>query len=278
MFHIQRREQLDFGYELFIAAVSVLSVLNLILIYFPRIDPDAVNVVYTINAVLTMFFIYDFSLRFTTAPDRKNYFFRNYGWADLLAIIPLFRIFRLFRIYKAYRIIHKVGIKYVFTYLSQNRAASALYILILMVILIIEFGSIFVLQAEAHSPDANITTAGDAIWWAYVTITTVGYGDQFPVTPGGRIIGILVMTTGVAVFATFAGLISSKLLAPPAKEEPAEQVLPGEDEFSAQLAELKNLIGERGKLDAEITSRIEKLELLLENAGPKTTTSPGNNN
>jgi voltage-gated potassium channel len=275
MFHFQRKEQLDFGYELFIAAVSVLSVFNLILIYFPRIDPDAVNVVYTINVILTLFFIYDFSLRFTTAPDRKFYFFRNYGWADLLAIIPLFRIFRLFRIYKAYRIIKKYGIKYILTYLSENRAASALYILILMVLLIIEFGAIFVLQAEGKSPDANITTAGDAIWWAYVTITTVGYGDRYPVTLGGRLVGILVMTTGVAVFATFAGLISSKLLAPPVKKEAPEEIPMGEDLVSSQLAELKNLIAEREKIETEITSRLGKIEELLAETRQQAPSSPG---
>ncbi len=268
MFQIKRREQLDFGYELFIAAVSILSVFNLILIYFPNIDPDSVNVVYIINVILTLFFVYDFSLRFSTAPDRKFYFFRNFGWADLLAIIPLFRIFRLFRIYKAYRIIKKYGFTYIREYLSHNRAASALYILILMVLLIIEFGSIFVLQAEGKSPDANITSAGDAIWWAYVTITTVGYGDQYPVTTGGRIVGVLVMTTGVAVFATFAGLISSKLLAPPAQpqreEESPEQPPAGEDTAARHLAELKQLIGEREKIETEITSRVEQLEQLLE--------------
>ena len=60
MIHIKRREQLDFGYELFIAAVSILSVFNLLLIYIPGVDQDAVNVVYLINAVLTLLFIFDF--------------------------------------------------------------------------------------------------------------------------------------------------------------------------------------------------------------------------
>jgi len=274
MIHIARREQLDFGYELFIAAVSVLSVFNLILIYFPRIDPDAVNVVYTINVILTLFFIYDFSLRFATAPDRKFYFFRNFGWADLLAIVPLFRIFRLFRIYKAYRIVKKYGMKYILTYLSENRAASALYILILMVILIIEFGAILVLQAEGKSPDANITTAGDAIWWSYVTITTVGYGDRYPVTLGGRLVGILVMTTGVAVFATFAGLISSKLLAPPVKKELPKEAPAGEDNLSVKITELQKLLGEREKIETEITTSLKQLDLLLAQAGQQVKLSP----
>jgi voltage-gated potassium channel len=265
MIHIKRREQLDFGYELFIAAVSILSVFNMVLAYIPGVDPDAINVVYIINAVLTLLFIYDFGLRFATAPSRSFYFIRDYGWADLLAVIPALRIFRLFRIYKAYRIIHKYGIQYIVTYLSKNRAASALYILVLMVILIIEAGGFLVLQAEHAAPSANILTAFDAIWWAYVTITTVGYGDRYPVTIGGRMVGILVMTTGVAVFATFAGLISSKLLAPPEKEEEVPEQTPGgEDQAAIYRAELKHLISEREKIETEITSRLEKLEQLLE--------------
>ena len=265
MFHFKRREQLDFGYELFIAAVSILSVFNMLLAYVPGVDQDALNVVALINAVLTLLFIFDFGLRLATAPSRSHYFIRDYGWADLLAVIPALRIFRLFRIFKAYRIIHKYGRRYILSYLSNNRAASALYILVVMVILIIESGGFMVLQAERAATSANIQTAGDAIWWAYVTITTVGYGDRFPVTAPGRLVGVLVMTTGVAVFATFAGLISSKLLAPPAKEEEsAEQPPEGEDQAARYLAELKHLISEREKIETEITSHVEKLEQMLE--------------
>ncbi|MDD1653219.1 MAG: ion transporter [Methanomicrobiales archaeon] len=265
MIQIRRREELDFGYELFVAGVSILSVLNMVFIWFPNIDPDAVNVVYIINIVLTLLFIYDFGLRLATAPSRPDYFLRNYGWTDLLAISPTFRIFRVFRIYKAYRIVRKHGGSSILTYLSRNRAESALYLLVFMVILIIEAGAILVLQAESSSPSANIQTASDAIWWTYVTITTVGYGDRYPVTPMGRLVGILVLTTGVAVFATFAGFISSKLLAPPAKEEGSPDQPPaGEDQAAGQLAELKQLMDERQKIDAEIASRVGKLEGLLE--------------
>jgi voltage-gated potassium channel len=265
MLHIKRREQLDFGYELFVAAISILSVFNMVLADIPGVDPDAVHVVLIINGVLTLLFIYDFSLRFATAPSRSFYFFRDFGWADLLAIFPALRIFRLFRIYKAYRIVKKYGIGYIKMYLSNNRAQSAVYILVLMVILIIEAGGFMVLQAERAAPNANILTAGDAIWWSYVTITTVGYGDRFPVTTVGRIVGILVMTTGVAVFATFAGLISSKLLAPPAKEAASPEQPPvGDDQAATYLVELKQLISEREKIETEISSRVEKLEQLLE--------------
>lgn len=70
------------------------------------------------------------------------------------------------------------------------------------------FSSIAILQFETL-PNSNIKTAGDAIWWSYVTITTVGYGDKYPVTPEGRIIAAMLMTVGVGLFGTFTAYISS---------------------------------------------------------------------
>ncbi|MDD1648383.1 MAG: ion transporter, partial [Methanomicrobiales archaeon] len=70
MFTITRREELDFGYELFVAAISILSVANMVISYIPGMDPDAIQVLAIINVVLTLLFIYDFGLRLTTAPSR----------------------------------------------------------------------------------------------------------------------------------------------------------------------------------------------------------------
>ena len=73
------------------------------------------------------------------------------------------------------------------------------------------FSAIAILQVETD-PNSNIKTAEDAIWWAYVTITTVGYGDKFPVTTEGRIIAAALMTVGVGLFGTFTGFIASFFL------------------------------------------------------------------
>jgi voltage-gated potassium channel len=78
----------------------------------------------------------------------------------------------------------------------------------LISILMIIFSSIAILQFEKDI-NSNIKTAEDAIWWSYVTITTVGYGDKYPITTEGRIIGAILMTTGVGIFGTFTALVSS---------------------------------------------------------------------
>ena len=253
----------NLGYEIFIALLSVLSVFNMFLVFIPGMDPNAVNVVYTVNAFLTLLFLFDFGFRLSVAESRSFYFFRDYGWADLLACAPILRFLRLFRIVKAYRLVHKHGARNLLDYLSRNRAESALYILIFAVVLIIQTGSFLVLLAESASPDANIRSSSDAMWWVYVTITTVGYGDRYPVTDMGRLIGMLVMTTGVGVFATFAGYIANKLLTPKDAGMEAEPRAPDSSAASC-LAGLKQCLVEREKIDAEITTRLTRLERLIQ--------------
>jgi voltage-gated potassium channel len=66
-----------------------------------------------------------------------------------------------------------------------------------------------ILSAERGNPDANITTAVDALWWSYVTMTTVGYGDFYPVSTEGRLIAAVLMMAGVGLFGTFTGFVTS---------------------------------------------------------------------
>jgi voltage-gated potassium channel len=96
----------------------------------------------------------------------------------------------------------------------QGAFASISTIAILLVI----FSALAILQVETD-PNSNIKTAEDAIWWSYVTVTTVGYGDKFPVTTEGRIIASILMTAGVGLFGTFTAFVSSWFLAEKKEEE-----------------------------------------------------------
>jgi voltage-gated potassium channel len=88
--------------------------------------------------------------------------------------------------------------------------AKPLAIPVILVALIIFFGGIGVYLAEYKHQDANITNLGDAFWWAIVTITTVGYGEFFPLTFVGRAIGVLVMFSGIGIVVIIVGIISQK--------------------------------------------------------------------
>jgi voltage-gated potassium channel len=260
----ERADVKDFGYEIFIAFISILSVVNLVLVYLPGVGPQATYVVYTTNAVLTIIFLFDFVYRLVTARSRTYYFFRDWGWADLLACAPIFRFLRLFRIIKAYRFFHRYGAKKTVYYLRYHRAEAALYILIFSVILILEAGSFLVLLAESGAPGATILTSEDALWWAYVTITTVGYGDYYPVTSYGRIVGIIVMTTGVGVFATFAGYIANKLLHPDNHKKEEAELAEIRRKLDLCLTSLDEIKKELSVKDTESAAKPEHPEELVE--------------
>ncbi len=253
----------DIGYELFIGALSVLSIVNLVLLYVFRDDTPLEYVVYIVNTVLMPIFMGDFLYRFFTARNRWDYVFRKFGWADFISSLPFARvkILRLFRLWRVIRLVRQFGAKNLLREYIDNRAANALLSVIFLVLCVLEFGSLAVLKAESTSPSANITTATDAIWWAYVTITTVGYGDRYPVTNQGRLVGILVMTAGVGLFGTLSGFLANTFLSPSRKKAPEEPAA-GTDP-KARLAEIRRLIEAQEQATADLKAKLDEIDSLL---------------
>lgn len=212
------------GYELFIGMLSILSILNLVLGYVVQ-DPNLDMVLGVMNGVLSGIFMIDFIYRIATASSRKDYFVRQFGWADLLASMPVeqLKILRVFRLFRVYRLLKEVGPKAIGRGLLRERAGSALLTLLLAGILVLQFGSLAVLRFEQYAPDGNIKTASDALWYTIVTISTVGYGDRFPTTNAGRLVGALIIVVGVGIFGTFTGYLANLFLSPAKKEPAAEE-------------------------------------------------------
>ena len=253
----ERSELKSIGYEIFIGILSILSIVNLVLAYAAQ-EQSLATVLEVMNGLFSVIFLTDFLYRIFTVPSAGTYFFKHFGWADLLASLPFaqLKFLRVFRLIRVYRLLREVGIRTVGRTLSKDRAGSSLYILLLMGILVLEFGSLTMLRIEQHAPGANITTASDAIWYTIVTISTVGYGDQYPVTGAGRIVGAGIIVIGVGIFGTFTGYLANFFLSP-RKKEPAPTVDTGDastatveglrlrlDESEAKLAEIRKLLTE----------------------------------
>ena len=223
-----RTELKNTGYEIFIGALSVLSIVNIVLVFAFIEDETLQTVLSVMNALFSAIFLGDFIYRLSTAPSRGGYFFKQFGWADLLASLPFpqFKILRVFRLIRVFRLLRDVGPRAIWGTLVRDRAGSALLVLLLMGILVLQFGSLTMLYLEKDAPDANITSASDALWFTIVTISTVGYGDQYPVTSAGRIAGAFIIVVGVGIFGTFTGYLANLFLTPRTTdtEEPVEAV------------------------------------------------------
>lgn len=249
------------SYELFIGALSVLSIVNLVLYYLVQ-DPDVSSVILIMDGLLSVIFLCDFTYRLFTAESKSEYFFRQMGWADLLASLPApqFKILRLFRILRLYRLMKQYGGARMIKEFFSNRGGSALLTLFFIMILILEFGGLTMLWVESTSPDANITTASDAVWYVYVTITTVGYGDQYPVSNAGRILGVLIMTIGVGLFGTITAFLANAFIAP--SDEKDDQDLPAADlaGLAEQLGEIKTILVNYEMANNDLQVKIDGLE------------------
>jgi voltage-gated potassium channel len=234
-----RAELKNTAYEIFIGALSILSIINLVLVYAIAGDTALELVLSVMNALFSAVFLGDFIYRISTAPSAARYFFRGFGWADLLASLPFpqFKILRLFRLLRVFRLLRELGPRTVWATLIHDRANSALMTLLLMGVLVLQFGSITILAVEENADGANITSASDALWYTLVTISTVGYGDQFPVTNAGRLIGTLIIVVGVGIFGTFTGYLANLFLGPRKAAEETEADAETDAETAASSGE-----------------------------------------
>ena len=250
------------AYELFLVLVSLLSIVNAILIIVPFLSGAGREVIIVMETLLTPFFLVDFLVRLRRSRPRRAYVAHAFGWADLLAIVPMLRVFRLFRVVVVVRALQARGPARIADDLLVSRASATFFTTIFLVIVVLEVSGMLILDAESGIEGANIRTPSDALWWGYVTITTVGYGDRFPVTLSGRIIGIFLLTAGVALFSVFTGFIANAFLAP--RRRPLHR-LRGDrrDGPLADLDEIRRLVVEQDDRSRELQAKLDDLERAL---------------
>ncbi len=254
----------NIGYEVFIAALSILSIVNLVLIFFVR-DDSLDIVLQAMNLILSLVLFFDFLYRMRKAPSKSTYFFREYGWADLGASLPLpqLKVLRIFRLIKVWRLFRLYGAKRLLTALVKDRAETALYLLLLIAVLVLEFGSLSMLRLEQSVEGANITTASDAIWYVLVTISTVGYGDQFPVTNAGRVLGTAIIVLGVGIFGTLTGFLANAFIAPRRTEDEIAADEAAEEAEVEREVDIATKVDDLHRMLAEQQQTIARLETLL---------------
>ncbi len=147
-------------------------------------------------------------------------------WGRLARIL---RILRVLRGLRATRILAELAL--------HRRAENAFLAAGLLPLLLVVFGSVAVLHFEVY-PESNIRTAEDALWWAVATITTVGYGDRYPVTSEGRLVAGFLMAAGVGLFGVFTAYLASWFMG--SKPSPEQASLAREvQELRTEVAELR---------------------------------------
>lgn len=178
--------------------------------------------------VLWILFAADVLYRYALAPSKRLFVRRNI--LDILTVVvPQFRALRALRAFASEGI------------LSKKRGAltgKAVAVAAMATVLVVWVGSLMVLSAERGAQGAEITTFGDALWWSFETITTVGYGDFVPVTAMGRFFAVFVMLVGISVL----GVVSASLAATLVKQSPTPSAPHHNDDVLTELADLKAMV------------------------------------
>ncbi len=248
------------AYNLFILVLTVFSLIIMVVLLLP-LSAATVQLLQVYDTLICIIFLIDFVATLGRVPDKRDYFFRQRGWLDLLGSIPslgvfkysgLLRLARLSRLARILRSMRGENKKRFLADIARNRGQYAVFITLLSALIVLTTASTLVLEFESRSPDANIKTPGDALWWAVVTVTTVGYGDRYPTTAAGRITAVFVMTTGIGIIGALASILASILVPPssPAPEQengspPTPDVAQELAAIKTQLAALRQLIQEK---------------------------------
>ena len=171
--------------------------------------------------IVAILFSIEYLFRWIHSKNRLRYPFTLLAIIDLLAIVPFFatlvvdlrplkliRTLRILRLFKLYR--YNTALQTVLH--GFRKVKDELAVVGFVVIILVMFSSVAMHELEHDVQPEKFRRLSDAVWWSFVTLTTVGYGDMYPVTMGGRLIAIVTMTIGIGIFGTFISLIGSSFL------------------------------------------------------------------
>ena len=263
------------AYNIFILVLTVFSLVLMVLLLLPVSQPTR-DLLLVYDNVVCVIFLLDFAINLAGSKPKRAYFIGARGWLDLLGSVPSFgffpvggllRLARLSRLARITRLLRGQAGKDLVLDVLANRSQYATFITVLLAGMTLSIATLLIVQFESQSPDASITTGGDALWWGIVTMTTVGYGDFFPVTAAGRLTAAFVMFAGIGIIGALASILASLLVSSPSPDEPesSPEGAPDVDaeSSSAILRELAAIRAEVAGQRAEIAA----LRASLDNSG-----------
>lgn len=227
-----------------ILSIFVVASLSVELIF--NIPEEIVEIFLYVDFLICLIFFADFLQQFSRADSKIR--FMKWGWLDLISCIPLMEMNQFARVIRVVRLIKAIkSISEISHALTENKASSSIHFLIVVSLMVMLFGSIYILYLERHIPGSNIQTAADAFWWTFITITTVGYGDFYPVTPEGRLVAVILISIGVGMFGSLTAILASWILNPEQEKVRDEQLAMQVEELKSEVSELKELMIELKK-------------------------------
>jgi len=269
-------------FDIFIMTLITLNVIAVILATVERLNLQYQYYFRVFEIFSVIIFTIEYLLRVWTCTINKNfrnsitgrikYAFTPFAIIDFLAILPFYlpmiipldlrfvravRLFRLFRLFKMGR--YSKAVLILKKVLKDKKEELILVVFIVFILLIIFSSLMYFIEKEAQ-PEA-FSSIPEAMWWGIITLTTVGYGDVYPITPLGKILGALIAFLGIGMFALPAGILGSGLVEAIQKKEKCDEKLI-EESSENEPTKYSNVNKKIKKLEEKLKGAVEELELL----------------
>lgn len=198
-----------------------LSLISFSIETLPDISAELRTWLHLLEIVIIVFFSIEYVIRICIAPSIRGYVFSIYGLIDLASILPFYlafgidlravRIIRMFRLIRVFKLVrYSRAARRLYSATMMAKEEIILFSIVTLMLLYLSAIGIYYFERDAQ-PD-KFGSVFDSMWWSVATLTTVGYGDVYPITIGGRIFTFFVLLLGLGIVSIPTGLLASALL------------------------------------------------------------------
>lgn len=208
------------SFDFFIQFLIVLSVITFSIETLPKLNPNTRVILNGIEIFCVIVFTLEYLARIYIADKKLKFIFSFFGLIDLLAILPFYLAFgvdlrslRILRMFRLFRLLKLVRYNKAMRHFTKAMLIAREQIILFMAVtlVLIYFSAVGIYYFENETQPDHFASVFDSLWWSIVTLTTVGYGDVYPITPGGKIFTFFILLIGLGIVAVPTGIISSSL-------------------------------------------------------------------
>lgn len=207
-------------FAVFIQFLIVVSVVTFSVETLPNLKPQTIAILNSIEIFCVIIFSLEYIARIYVADNKPRFIFSFFGLIDLFAILPFYlsfgvdlRSLRILRMFRLFRLLKLVRYNKAMRHFTKAMLLAKEQIILFMgvTLVLIYFAAIGIYYFENEAQPEHFSSIFDSLWWSIVTLTTVGYGDVYPITVGGRIFTFIILLIGLGIVAIPTGIISSSL-------------------------------------------------------------------
>lgn len=207
-------------FAFFIQALILISIVTFSIETIPDLEPRTVAIIQAIELFCVVVFSIEYILRIFVADSKPKFIFSFFGIIDLLAILPFYlsfgidlRSLRALRFLRLFRILKLVRYNRAMNHFTRaiKSAKEEIFLFVFITLILIYFAAVGIYYFEHEAQPEHFSSIFESLWWAIITLTTVGYGDVYPITVGGKVFTFFILLIGLGIVAIPTGIISSAL-------------------------------------------------------------------